>query len=75
MPDASEFIGGHPAMSGIGGLFKPPEVPVIPDTSQEEAEEGGKKRRKRIRRSREAFQARAASLGPIQLSAPALGGL
>ncbi len=55
--------------------FAPPEIPVIPDTSEEEAEESGKKRRKKIRRSREAFQARASTLGPIQLQAPALGGL
>ena len=55
--------------------FKPPEIPVIPDTSEDEAEESGKKRRKKIRRSREAFQARASTLGPIQLQAPSLGGL
>ncbi len=55
--------------------FAPPQVPVIEDTSEEEAEEAAKKRRKRISRSREAFQARVATLGPVQLQAPGLGGL
>ncbi len=63
----------------ISGLFndisRMPEVPVIPDTSEKEAKEAGKKRRKKIRRSREAFQTRASTLGPIQLQAPGLGGL
>ncbi len=58
-----------------GAIFKTPEVGVTPDTSEEDAKKEGKKRRKKIRRSREAFQTRAETLGPIQLKAPALGGL
>jgi hypothetical protein len=55
--------------------FEAPEVPVVPDTSEEDAKKEGKKRRKKIRESRDAFQARVATLGAIQLTAPSLGGL
>ncbi len=55
--------------------FKPPEVPVVPDTSEEDAKKENKKRRQRIRRSQENFQARVSTLGPIQLQAPTLGGI
>ena len=58
-----------------GALFEPPNVRVIPDTSKEDADKESNKRRKKIKSSREAFQARASTLGPIQLQAPSLGGL
>lgn len=59
----------------IGGLFKKPRAEVIPDTSREDSERELKKRKRRLRVSREAFQTRVSSLGPIQLQAPSLGGL
>jgi len=55
--------------------FQAPEIPVVPDTSEEDAKKEGKKRRKKIRESRDAFQARVATLGAIQLQAPTLGGI
>ncbi len=55
--------------------FDAPEVAVVPDTSEEDAKKESKKRRKKIRESRDAFQARVATLGAIQLTAPSLGGL
>jgi hypothetical protein len=55
--------------------FKAPEVSVVPDTSEEDAKKESKKRRKKIRESRDAFQARVATLGAIQLQAPTLGGI
>ncbi len=58
-----------------GAIFKSPEVPVVPDTSEEDAKKEGRKRRKKIRGSRDAFQARTATLGAIQLQAPTLGGI
>ena len=44
-------------------------------TPEQEAEKNLKKRKRRLRRSTEAFQARTATLGPIQLQAPSLGGI
>ena len=58
-----------------GAIFKSPEVPVVPDTSEEDAKKESKKRRKKIRGSRDAFRARTATLGAIQLQAPTLGGI
>ena len=58
-----------------GALFEPPEVRVEPDTSKEDADKESNKRRKKIRQSRKDFQKRASTRGPIQLQAPALGGL
>ena len=60
--------------------FKKPEVKqtdLTPSglTFEQESEEELKKRKRRLRRSREAFESRVASLGPIQLQAPGLGGL
>lgn len=65
-------IGG---LSSLGDLFKKPKVKVVKDPIKDEADAELKKRKRRLRRSREAFQSRVASLGPIQLQAPALGGL
>lgn len=59
----------------MSNLFDKPKVGVSEDTGKEDADKAIKKRRRRLRRSQESFQARVASLGPIQLQAPGLGGL
>ena len=60
--------------------FKKPEVKEVQTTPagvtpEEESDKELKKRKRRLQQSREAFEARTASLGPIQLQAPSLGGI
>jgi hypothetical protein len=66
---------GGAAASIYAATRSPEEIKRIPEPSDEEVQRKALKRQENIRGSRERFLQRQATLGPIQLQAPALGGV
>ena len=73
------FVAPLAALAGAGATIfaatQKPDIPEVKGPSDEEVRKKAVARKERIVRSRERHLARQATLGPIQLQAPTLGGI